>query len=264
MAVAAQAACAQTPDRRAAAGDANQAVDLTRDLLSELGDDAPALRADSLRRAGRPWRATLLLAPSLRSPTSASPAVRLAGARAAAAWSGWSEVDRILRDAPWLDTQFDGEGRELLARATLERGLPAAVDEARRALAASRTEAQRAVRRVLLARAFDRATTALSRTSASNRAFDRANALDSASLWYGSAAMRLPEAADWLRLRVAGVTADSAARTAVLARVSAPVARARVAWTDAQSRERTGDFAGAARVYESVSARPAAFRSASL
>ncbi|MEO6528080.1 MAG: hypothetical protein ABIP93_15775, partial [Gemmatimonadaceae bacterium] len=239
------AACAQTPDRRATP-DASRAIDLSHDLFADLGADPTAVRADSLTRAGRPWRATLLLASALRAPSSAAPAVRVAGARAATAWSGWSEVERILRDAPWLDEQLDGEGRELLARALLERGQPA-VNDARRALAAARSEAQRVARRVLLARAFD-----------------RANAVDSAAAWYGSAVTPLPQAADWLRLRMAGVLPDSAARAAQFARVSGDVARARIPWTDAQARERAGDFTGAARLYRSVSAIPAAFRAEAL
>jgi soluble lytic murein transglycosylase len=204
--------------------------------------DPLAARADSLIRAGRPWRATLLLAPRLATQASATPAVRLAGARAAAGWKGWAEVERILRDAPWLDEQLDGEGRELLVRAALEQNR-SPVDDARAALGAARTDAQRAVRLVLLARAFD-----------------RANTRDSAAVSYASAATRLPEAAEWLRLRAAGVESDSAARQHSFARVTTPVARARIPWTDAQARERSGDFAGAARLYRSVSAEPAALR----
>ena len=240
----ASAACAQTSDNRSAP-DASMAVDLSRGLRADLADPL-ATRADSLTRAGRPWRATLLLAKELRDPTTATPAVRIAGARAAAAWRGWSEVERILNDATWLDDQLEGEARELLARSMLERGQPA-VDEARRALSAARTDAQRVVRRVLLARAFD-----------------RANTHDSAAASYASAATRLPEAADWLRLRAAGVIPDSSARAAHFARVRTPVARARIPWTDAQARERSGDFAGAARIYQSLSAAPSAFRADAL
>ena len=49
-------------------------------------------------------------------------------------------------------------------------------------------------------------------------------------------------------------------RAALLAAVSTEPARSRVASTNAQARERAGDFAGAARVYRSVSAEPAALR----
>ena len=234
------AACAQTDGRAAAA--TLPAVDILRGIGATVPAESLALRADSLVRAGRPWRATLLLAPALRSPSGASAATRLVGARASAAWRGWNEVERILRDAPWLDSELEGEGRELLARAALERNRSAS-DDARRALTAARTDAQRAVRLVLLARALD-----------------RADARDSAAAAYASAAARIAEARDWLRLRAAGVTTDSVARAALLATVTAEPARSRVAWTDAQARERAGDFAGAARLYRSVGAEPAALR----
>src|SRR4051794_23031430 len=53
-------ACAQTESRAA-----NRAVDtdLTRAAGERLAGDPLAARADSLVRAGRPWRATILLAP---------------------------------------------------------------------------------------------------------------------------------------------------------------------------------------------------------
>src|SRR5687767_5225849 len=194
-------ACAQTSDTGAAAATL-PAVDLSRGIGATLPADPIVARADSLVRAGRSWGATVLLAPQLRTPGTATAQVRLVGARAAAAWRGWTEVERILRDAPWLDTELEGEGRELLARAALERD-QSTTDHARRALAAARTDAQRAVRQVLL-----------------GRALDRANVRDSAASAYASAAARIPEAADWLRLRAAGVTDDPTARDALLARVA--------------------------------------------
>jgi soluble lytic murein transglycosylase len=239
----ATAACAQGESR---ATDRATEQEITRDAPIALTGDPAAVRADSLVRAGRPWRATVLLASALRAPASASPEVRLAGARAAAAWEGWSEVERLLRDAPWLDQQFGGEGRELLARATLERGGDAIAD-ARQALADGGTEGARVVRRVLLARAYD-----------------RANQSDSAASNYAAGAARLPGVADWLRLRAAGVTSDSGARADYFARVVNATARARIPFTDAQARERGGDFAGAARVYRSVGEEGSAFRAEAL
>ena len=210
--------------------------------LPSLQGDPIAARADSLVRAGRPWRATALLAPKLAAPQSAAPELRLAGARAAAAWDGWTEVDRLLRGAPWLDQQFGGEGRELLARSDLERGQDARADAAL-ALAAAGDDASRDTRHVLLARAHD-----------------RANVRDSASALYSAAAARLPGVGDWLRLRAAGVTDDSAARAAIFGRVASTVARARIASTDAQARERIGDLAGAARAYRRAGAEVSALR----
>jgi len=92
------------------------------------------------------------------------------------------------------------------------------------------------------------------------RAYDRANVLDSARTLYEASARQLPSVADWLLLRAAGVTSDSAARTRDYAAVREPVARARIPWTEAQARERTGDFAGAARVYDSLGAHADALR----
>lgn len=237
--LAASTACAQTSD---ASRQGEGEVDLSRSATAQLAGDPLVVRADSLLRDGRPWRATALLAPRLRVPATASPELRLAGARAAAGWEGWTEVERILRDAPWLDTQFGGEGRELLVRAALERGQDAVAD-ARLALDSAKHESARVARQVLLARAND-----------------RANLLDSAAAGYAAAGSRLPRVADWLNLRAAGVMSDSAARARLFARISTSAARERIPYTDAQARERAGDFTGAARVYRSVGAEGSAFR----
>jgi soluble lytic murein transglycosylase len=81
------------------------------------------------------------------------------------------------------------------------------------------------------------------------RDHDRANRLDSARVLYLEAAQRLPSVADWLRLRAAGVTGDSAQRARLYAQLSSDVARDRIAFTEAFARERTGDIAGAVRAY---------------
>ncbi len=222
-------------------------VDLaSADAAGTSAQDSLASRADSLVRAGRPWRATALLAPSLKDPAVAPPERRLAGARAAAAWDGWAEVDRLLRGAPWMDRQFGGEGRELLVRSELERGQDAVLD-AQLALRDAATDASRMVRRVLLARAYD-----------------RANARDSAASSYLAAASRVPQLADWLRLRAAGVEGDSARRASQFALVRSSAARARIPSTDAQARERTGDLAGAERAFQSAGDASSGFRIASL
>lgn len=233
------AACGH--DSPSASRDSNGDVDIAG-MSAVIQGDALAAQADSLVRAGRPWRATTLLAARLAAPEAASAEMRLAGARAAAGWDGWTEVDRVLRGAPWLDTQFGGEGRELLARSALERGVDARTD-ASLAVTHAGDEASRAMRRVFLARAYD-----------------RANLLDSAATMYLAAATNLPRVADWLRLRAAGVTGDSAARVAIMGKVASAPARARITSTDAQARERTGDFAGAARSYHRAGTAPSAFR----
>ena len=217
-------------------------VDLSANAPGQSQGDALAQRADSLVRAGRAWRATALLAPRLVTPSSAPPEIRLAGARAAAEWAGWSEVERVLRDATWLDQQFGGDGRELLVRAELERKVDALPD-ARLALTAARDDASRMTRRVLLARAHD-----------------RAGARDSAATHYLAAAARLPRIADWLRLRAAGVTDDSAARAALFAKLASAPVKARVGATDAQAREGARDLAGAARAFRRAGDEGSAFR----
>jgi soluble lytic murein transglycosylase len=92
------------------------------------------------------------------------------------------------------------------------------------------------------------------------RAYDRANVLDSARADYEAATVALPIVADWLWLRAAGVTADGAIRARDYAGVLTPAARARIPWTEAQARERTRDFAGAARAYDSLGAHEDALR----
>lgn len=230
---------AHTQGPRESGGD----VDLSRARPAwSLQGDPLAQRADSLVRAGRPWRATLLLSARLASSETATPELRLAGARAAAGWEGWSEVERLLHGATWLDRLFGGEGRELLARSELARGTDALAD-AGLALTDATDDASRVTRRVLLARAYD-----------------RANSGDSAAAHYLAAAARLPRVADWLRLRAAGVTEDSAARRAIFARVGSQVARARMTVTDAQARERAGDLDGAARAFRKAGAEGSGFR----
>ena len=94
------------------------------------------------------------------------------------------------------------------------------------------------------------------------RAYDRVNQFDSARAGYAAAATLLPTISDWLLLRAAGVTPDSAARAQDYAGVVLPVARARIPWTEAQARERMGDPAGAAHLYDSLGAHVDAFRNA--
>jgi len=81
------------------------------------------------------------------------------------------------------------------------------------------------------------------------REHDRANRLDSARTLYLEAVERLPSIADWLRLRAAGVTADSGQRARLYSQLDSDVARDRIAFTEAFARERTGDIAGAIRAY---------------
>jgi soluble lytic murein transglycosylase len=213
-----------------------------RDVI--VSSDSSVLAAAAALGEGRAWRATELLAPALSDSARRSPEALLLGARAAAAWNGWSEVQRLLTRAPWLDTLHGGEGRVLLARAALERGeRESAVEHARLAVQSARGSRERGARLVLLARSYD-----------------RLDQRDSARAEYERAASLIPEASDWLRLRAAGVTDDSTTRAASFAALRSELARSRVRWTEALARERSGDTGGAARVYESLGARVAAVR----
>ncbi|HEX3532626.1 MAG TPA: transglycosylase SLT domain-containing protein [Gemmatimonadaceae bacterium] len=86
------------------------------------------------------------------------------------------------------------------------------------------------------------------------RELDRADSLDQARSAYEEAARKLPQISDWLYLRAAGVTGDSAARGGYYSKLRTDVARARIGWTDAIARERTRDFAGAIRAYTALGA----------
>jgi soluble lytic murein transglycosylase len=211
--------------------------------LPAAGDSVLISAAAALQN-GQPWRAAQILEPVLRDSTQRTPERVLLAARAAAAWGGWSEVDRRLGREPWLDSKFDGLGRELLARAaTARREDTLVLRHARLAASATSNVHERGVRRVLIARALD-----------------RMDSLESAASAYTEAASLLPDAADWLRLRAAAVTRDSASRSAHYVVLQTDAAQARVPWVEAQARERTGDLAGAAMAYGALGARMASLR----
>ena len=193
---------------------------------------------------GHPWRATEIIDSVYPGSSARSAEVALLSATAAAAWGGWTRVERDLANVPWLDTEPDGRGRELLARAALARGADSiARVHAERALSSARTDRDRGVREILLARALDRQAMG-----------------DSAASMYLRAARHLPAIDDWLELRAAGATSDASRRQRNYARVSDAGARARIAPTEAQARERWRDFAGAARAYAELGDKGQALR----
>ena len=210
-------------------------------LAPQLARPEALSEAERALAAGRPFAATRLLAPVLATAAGKQPAVVLLAARAAAAWEGWGTVVRLLAPQTWLDEVARGEGRALLARARLERG-QSPLEDARHSLLAARGDAL-GPRLVTLARVFD-----------------RSNLLDSAAATYLRAAEALPEIGDWLRLRAAGVLADSLARTALYSAVSLPAAVPRIQWTEALARDRSGDWRSAARIYDALGATLAAAR----
>jgi soluble lytic murein transglycosylase len=220
------------------------ATAITANLGAQTAGDPDPGRLTQATRAlldNRPFRATQLLSPVLATPAGRAPETILLAARAAAGWEGWTTVVRLLSPEPWLDRIEGGEGRALLARARVERGDDAIQDA--RAAVQTASPAALGSRLVTLARAFD-----------------RADLLDSAASAYRRAATELPSVGDWLRLRVAGVVADSTERARLFQNVVLPAAAGRIHWTDALARDRTGDPLGAARVYQSLGAMLAGIR----
>jgi soluble lytic murein transglycosylase-like protein len=214
--------------------------------VSPLTAQSPFASADSAISLGHPWRATELLAPLLAAPATRTPEVVILAARAAGAWEGWSSVRRLLEHETWLDTRFDRLGRRLLAEADLaEFKNPEAVVDARAAIVpdSGRAAEEQGKRLVLLARAYD-----------------RLDQLDSAAVTYQLAAALLPDLADWLALRTAGVTRDSAARASLYTGVALPAAVPRIPWTEALARDRSNDVDDAGMRYEHLGAIVAATR----
>ena len=201
-----------------------------------LPPDSIVLAASRAIDEGRPWRATQILAPALDDTSRRTPELVLTAARAAAGWGGWSEVNRLLEDASWVDSLERGAGRVLLTFSALERGKDSvALGYAIRAVGSASGREAEGERLVLLARAYDRLAV-----------------LDSAESAYARAASLLPLISDWLRLRAAGVSDDSSQRAAWYAELTTPAAVERVAAVEARARERSGDIAGAAARYDSL------------
>jgi soluble lytic murein transglycosylase-like protein len=207
-------------------------------LRPDSGEVATALdsviaRAGEALARGRPWQATRLLAAAVRDSASRTPDALFLAATAASQWGGWNEVSQLLQGQPWVDSLWQGRGRVLLARAALERE---AYDTALlHATAAWKRMPASGERLMLLATALD-----------------RTEARDSAAGMYLRAAARLPLIADWLRLRAASLTSDSAGRARVYAEIQDQLPRARIPWAEAAAYERTGDRAEAARRYAAL------------
>lgn len=240
-------AVACTPAQPESSDSSNGAV------AAEASPQAPALdplvdSARALLSAGRPWAAYLSLAPALKDSTRRTPGVVLTAASAAAAWGGWAHVDELLGAAAWPETAEGGTAHQLLARAALAASRDsAAARHAATALRVAASGEQRGERMLLYARALD-----------------RLDQLDSAREAYLAAAAELPAARDWLRLRAASLSADSSARQGLYREVMSAPARAYIARTEAGARERTDDFAGAARAFARLGSRGDALRAGAL
>lgn len=203
--------------------------------------DSTLARAGEALARGRPWQATRLLSWALRDSTQRRPAAVFLAATAASEWGGWGEVLQLLGAEPWIDTLYDGRARVLLARASLERRADSSALE--HATAALRLDPTSGERLLLLASALD-----------------RLGARDNAAALYLRAAERLPQVADWIKLRAAAVTDDSAGRARLYAGILDALPRTRIPWADAAAYERTGDRAGAARRYAALGDRLTSLR----
>ena len=224
--------------------DGDLAAETPRGLARAIGQTGDLAKAEAAIEAGHPWRATQIVAPILRDPQRRTPAALLVAARAAAGGGGWAEVDRLLGAAPWVDTAYDAEGRDLLTRAALERDLDTVAMRHASALVKDGGSADtKAVRSVLFARALE-----------------RNNYFDGAATAYASAADQLSAVRDWLLLRAAGTESDSGKRAALFARLALAPSRARVPWTEAQARERFRDAIGAAARFAKLGALAQSFR----
>jgi soluble lytic murein transglycosylase len=224
--------------------DGDVAAEVPSGLARAIGQTGDLAKAEAAIDAGHPWLATQIVAPILRDPQRRTPAALVVAARAAAGWGGWAEVDKLLGAAPWVDTAFDAEGRELLTRAALERDLDTVAMRHASALVKGAGSAQtKAIRSVLFARALE-----------------RNNYFDGAATAYVSAAEQLSPVRDWLLLRAAGTESDSTKRAAEFARITLAPARARVPWTEAQARERFRDALGAATRFAKLGAIAQAYR----
>jgi len=220
------------------------AVQAPSALTRAIGQTGDLAKAEAAIEAGHPWRATQIVAPILRDSKRKTPVAIVVAARAAAGWDGWAEVDKLLGAAPWVDTAFDAEGRELLLRAALERDLDTiAMRHASTLMKDAAPKETKAARSVLFARALE-----------------RNNYFDGAATAYASAADQLSSVRDWLLLRAAGTQGDSAKREAAYARLRLAPARARVPWTEAQARERFRDALGAAARFAKLGALAQSYR----
>ena len=193
-------------------------------------DSAVALAREAIAE-GRPWRATRVLAPILRDSSLRTPEVELVAATAAAGWHGWREADQLLRNASWLDTAYDGEGRELLARAALGLGRDSnAVVQARVAVRLAVDPVARGERLVLL-----------------GQALEGTGSYDSASAGYRAAADLLPLVRDWLFLRAVGTATNPSSRAMLAGSITDTVIRSRLPLATALAVARVGGHAGCDR-----------------
>jgi soluble lytic murein transglycosylase-like protein len=195
-------------------------------------DSTLAVAGEALAR-GRPWQATRLLSKLMEDPSNRTPPVVFLAATAASEWDGWTEVRQLLSAQPWIDTLYEGRARVLLTRAALEQRADSVA--LRHAMEALRRDPSSGERLLLL-----------------GMALERTGSRDSAAAVLLRAVQRLPQIADWLKLRAAAVTTDSAERAWLYSGIRDSLARNRVPWAEALAYERVGDKVEAARRYAAL------------
>lgn len=176
-----------------------------------------AVRAESLRVAGRPWHAAeALLAAASREPRQ-SAAFIVEAAKAELAVRRYDRARSLLAGQPWLEDYVDGEALAVLGEAETRLGLHAQAADRLVAALDRAAGARAALFAVRAAIAFEAAGEP-----------DRAAGLFAAARGAGLASIE-----PWLRLRQARVTRDTAAAFALVADLpplvarETPVARAR-------------------------------------
>ena len=172
-------------------------------------DRAVAVRAESLRLAGRPWHAAeTLLAAAARDPHPNAFLV-VEGAKAELYARRYDRARGLLAGQPWLEDYADGEALTLLGEAEYGLGLyPAAAAH----FAAARARVSGARAALLAVRA--------------GLALDAAGESDSAAAAFAAARAGGMAAIDgWLRVRQARVTRDTAVAFRLLTDVPAAAGR---------------------------------------
>lgn len=179
-------------------------------LAGQMPGPAQVVRAESLETAGRPWHAAeAFITGAGGSAGTASAQVLIANARAELTARRYARVVALLEGRSWLADSGGGAGFAILAEAEERLGQSAA-----------------AARDYLRARAGASGSRGALLTVRAAVAFDRGGAADSARRYYMAArGAGLPSIDEWLRLRQAGVTADTVAVDSLLTGLSFPASR---------------------------------------
>jgi soluble lytic murein transglycosylase len=197
----------------------------------QIPSDIAAVRAESLRLAGRPWHAAeTLLAAAAREPRLNATFV-VEGAKAELHARRYDQCRSLLVGQPWLEDYNNGEALAVLAEAEARLG-----------------QATQAATHYAAARARARGARAALLAVREGLAWDASGANDSAAASYAAARTAgLPAIDGWLRLRLARVTRDTTVAFRLLADLTGPAGREAGA-ARAQALLAAGDSAAALEV----------------